>query len=41
MYSEKAFEEAIEHSLLTNGGYSKGNPNDFDREVALDKKEYY
>ena len=38
MYSEKAFEEAIEHSLLTNGGYSKGNPNDFDREVALDKK---
>lgn len=34
---EKAFEEAIEEYLITYGGYEKGNPNNFDKEVALDK----
>lgn len=34
--SEKAFEEAIEKSLITKGGYTKGNPQSFDREKALD-----
>lgn len=34
---EKAFEEAIEEYLITNGGYEKGNSNNFDRASALDK----
>ncbi|MEN6565596.1 MAG: type I restriction endonuclease [Veillonellales bacterium] len=34
---EKAFEEAIEEYLITQGGYKKGNPNDFDRTTALDQ----
>lgn len=33
---EKRFEQDIEASLLTHGGYQKGNPNAFDRERALD-----
>lgn len=37
---EKAFEEAIEEYLITNGGYEKGNPNDFDRISALDKSTF-
>lgn len=32
---EKAFENAIELSLLTSGGWKKGDPNDFNRELAL------
>lgn len=38
VHSEKAFEEAIEYELITNGGYIKGNPKDFDRKLALDPK---
>lgn len=34
---EKAFEEAIEGYLITKGGYEKGNPKNFDREIAVDK----
>jgi len=34
---EKALEEAIEEHLITRGGYEKGNPKSFDREVALDR----
>lgn len=34
---EKAFEEAIEEYLITYGGYEEGNPNNFDKAVALDK----
>ena len=30
--TEQAFEEAIEKSLIDNGGYAKGNPSDFSRE---------
>ncbi len=37
IHTEKAFEEAIESHLLENGGYIKGDPADFDRELALDK----
>ncbi|MBY6836771.1 type I restriction endonuclease subunit R [Clostridium botulinum] len=33
---EKAFEEAIEEYLITKGGYIKGNPKNFNRELALD-----
>ena len=33
---EKAFEEAIEEYLTTKGGYEKGNPKNFNRELALD-----
>lgn len=33
---EKAFEEAIEEYLITKGGYTKGNPKNFNRELALD-----
>lgn len=35
---EKNFEEAIEHSLITKGGYKKGDPKKFDRKLALDKE---
>ena len=35
-YTEKRFEEDIEQSLLTNGGYQKGDPKKFDRKAALD-----
>ncbi len=34
--TEKQFENDIEYSLLTYGGYEKGNPKAFDRTVALD-----
>lgn len=35
-HREKAFEEAIEYSLLTDGGYIKADPANFDRERCLD-----
>ena len=34
--NEKAFEEAIEQSLIERGGYVKGDPAVFDRALALD-----
>lgn len=34
--NEKAFEDAIEQSLVRNGGYAKGNPANFNRDLALD-----
>lgn len=33
---EKRFEEDIEASLITIGGYNKGNPKAFDRKLGLD-----
>ena len=33
---EKRFEQDIEEYLITKGGYTKGNPKDFNRELALD-----
>jgi len=35
-HREKAFEEAIEYSLLTDGGYAKADRDNFDRERCLD-----
>ena len=35
-HRERAFEEAIENSLLTAGGYIRANPDNFDRERCLD-----
>jgi type I restriction enzyme R subunit len=35
-YHEKAFEDAIEHYLLTSAGYSKADPADFDLERCID-----
>ena len=34
--TEKQFENDIEYSLLTYGGYEKGDPKAFDRVTALD-----
>ena len=35
-HTEKAFETAIEDHLLTHGGYIKADPQNFDRERAID-----
>ena len=35
MHSEFYFEQAIERSLTTDGGYVKGNPKDYDQKNAL------
>jgi len=40
-YKEISFEEAIEYSLINEGGYIKGCPNDFDRIVAIDKGKMF
>lgn len=37
--TEHTFESAIEHSLVENGGYRKGNPEDYSRELGLFKYE--
>lgn len=36
-HKEIAFEAAIEESLLTHGGFSRGDPQAFGRELALDR----
>ena len=38
---EIALEDAIEESLLTNGGYIKGSADDFDKDFALDRKNLF
>lgn len=35
-HRERAFEEAIEHHLTTAAGYAKADPEEFDRERAID-----
>jgi type I restriction enzyme, R subunit len=40
-HKEIAFEAAIERSLLTQGGYLIGDPEAFDRELALDRDELF
>ncbi|MHC5596660.1 MAG: type I restriction endonuclease subunit R [Nostoc sp.] len=35
--TEKAFENAIIHALVSNGGYEEGNASNFNQELALDK----
>lgn len=37
---EKRFEQDIEDYLITQGGYFKGNPKNFDRKLALDKETF-
>ncbi len=39
--TERAFEEAIEHHLTEYGGYLKGDPKNFSRELALDRKTVF
>src|SRR3989338_4248748 len=39
--NEKAFEEAIEQSLIDRGGDVKGDPANFDRSISLDKTELF
>ena len=39
MHSEYYFEQAIEQSLTTDGGYVKGNPKDYDPRIALFPKD--
>jgi type I restriction enzyme R subunit len=39
-HRERAFETAIEHHLLTTGGYAKGDPQAFDRERAIFPGEF-
>ena len=34
-HTEKAFEDAIEHHLLTASGYTKADAANFDRERAV------
>ena len=40
-HKEIAFEAAIEQSLLTHGGFLKGDPEAFNRELALDRGELF
>lgn len=35
-YRERAFEAAIEDCLLNRGGYTKADPESFDRDKAID-----
>ena len=35
-HREKKLEEAIEHYLITEGGYIKGGANSFDKDLALE-----
>jgi type I restriction enzyme R subunit len=35
IHTEKTFEEAIEADLLSKGGWSKGDPADFRRDLGL------
>ncbi|KPA12480.1 type I restriction endonuclease subunit R [Candidatus Magnetomorum sp. HK-1] len=37
IHTEQIFEESIEQELIASGGYIKGNPADFDRDIAIDK----
>jgi type I restriction enzyme R subunit len=38
---ELHFEDAIEHHLITSGGWTKGSPKDFDRTTALVSKDFF
>ena len=39
MHKELNFEDAIEEVLINEGGYTKGNPDDYDRDRALFPKD--
>ncbi len=38
---ERSFEDAIEASLLASGGWKKGNPSDFNAELAIIPKDLF
>ncbi|MBF0259038.1 MAG: type I restriction endonuclease subunit R [Desulfamplus sp.] len=40
IHTEETFEKAIVEDLIENGGYIAGDPNLFDREIALDKTTF-
>lgn len=40
-HTERAFEDAIEHSLITAGGWTKGDASGFDRERAIASAELF
>jgi type I restriction enzyme R subunit len=40
-HTERAFEDAIENSLVTNGGWTAGDPAAFDRERALHPADFF
>ncbi|SLM30423.1 conserved hypothetical protein [Desulfamplus magnetovallimortis] len=40
IHTEETFEQAIVEELIENGGYIAGDPNLFDREIALDKTTF-
>jgi type I restriction enzyme, R subunit len=39
-HTERAFEDAIEHSLVTSGGWVVGDPKTFDRDRALHPTDF-
>ena len=39
--NERLFEDAIEYSLLTDGGYLKSEPSNFDANLGLDTAELF
>ena len=39
MHKEINFEDAIEEVLINEGGYTQGNPDDYDRDRALFPKD--
>ncbi len=41
IHTELAFEEAIEHSLLHDGGYIKGDNNNYDKRFAIDTDNFF
>jgi type I restriction enzyme R subunit len=40
-HTERAFEDAIQHSLVTTGGWTPGDPQAFDRERALSPADFF
>src|ERR1035437_3445246 len=41
VHTEKAFEETIEHSLISNGGYVLGNAADYNKTYAIDTRQLF
>src|SRR5438132_7846906 len=41
MHTERALEDLIEAHLIEQGGWHKGNPTDFDAELALTRSDLF
>jgi type I restriction enzyme R subunit len=41
IHTEKTFEESIEAQLLAHGGWTKGNPADFCRDLGLVRQDFF